>query len=84
MKPTSSCRQSVSPHGTTGYGLENTGVDHRPRRHHVDEFCRRNVEHIFAIGDGTAKLMLAHAAEAMGIIAAETIAGAETMPLNYV
>ena len=28
----------------------------------------------------TGKLMLAHAAEAMGIVAAETIAGAETMP----
>ena len=28
----------------------------------------------------TAKLMLAHVAEAMGIVAAETIAGAETMP----
>lgn len=27
--------------------------------------------------------MLAHAAEAMGIVAAETIAGAETMTLNY-
>ena len=40
--------------------------------------------HIFAIGDVTAKLMLAHAAEAMGIVAAETIAGAETMELDYV
>ena len=28
--------------------------------------------------------MLAHVAEAMGIIAAETIAGAETMELDYV
>ena len=27
--------------------------------------------------------MLAHVAEAMGIVAAETIAGAETMPVNY-
>jgi dihydrolipoamide dehydrogenase len=42
------------------------------------------VENIFAIGDVTAKLMLAHAAESMGIIAAETIAGAETMELDYV
>ena len=33
--------------------------------------------HIFAIGDVTAKLMLAHAAEAMGIVAAETIADAK-------
>ena len=31
-----------------------------------------------------AKLMLAHTAEAQGIVAAETIAGAETMPIDYV
>ena len=27
--------------------------------------------------------MLAHTAEAQGVVAAETIAGAETMPINY-
>jgi dihydrolipoamide dehydrogenase len=32
----------------------------------------------------TAKLMLAHAAESMGVIAAETIANAETMELDFV
>ena len=37
----------------------------------------------YAIGDVTGKLMLAHVAEAMGIVAAETIAGAETMPVAY-
>ena len=35
-----------------------------------------------AIGDVTAKLMLAHTAEAMGIVAAETIADAETVAAN--
>ena len=50
----------------------------------IDGFCRTNIGHIFAIGDVTAKLMLAHAAESMGVIAAETIAGAETMELDYV
>ena len=44
---------------------------------------RTNVDHVYAIGDVTAKLMLAHVAEAQGIIAAETLAGAETMPLDY-
>ena len=44
---------------------------------------RTNVPHIFAIGDVTAKLMLAHVAEAQGVVAAETIAGAETMALDY-
>ena len=38
---------------------------------------------IYAIGDVTAKMMLAHTAEAQGVVAAETIAGAETMPVNY-
>jgi dihydrolipoamide dehydrogenase len=67
-----------------GYGLEKTGVRLTARRAiEVDGRLRTNVPHIFAIGDVTAKLMLAHAAESMGIIAAETIAGAETMELNY-
>ncbi|MFG2196518.1 dihydrolipoyl dehydrogenase [Streptomyces sp. NPDC048639] len=69
----------------TGYGLENTGVRLTDRGAiDVDARCRTNVPHIFAIGDVTAKLMLAHAAEAMGIVAAETIGDAETMELDYV
>ena len=69
----------------TGYGLESTGVKLTDRGAiDIDGRCRTNVPHIFAIGDVTAKLMLAHAAEAMGIVAAETIAGAETMELDYV
>jgi dihydrolipoamide dehydrogenase len=68
-----------------GYGLAATGVRLTDRGAvDVDGRCRTSVPHIFAIGDVTAKLMLAHAAEAMGIVAAETIAGAETMELDYV
>ena len=68
-----------------GYGLDKTGVDLTDRGAiAVDGLLRTNVPHIYAIGDVTAKLMLAHAAEAMGIIAAEAIAGAETMELDYV
>ncbi|MER6512112.1 dihydrolipoyl dehydrogenase [Nonomuraea sp. NPDC050227] len=68
-----------------GYGLEKTGVQLTERGAiAVDGRCRTNVPHIFAIGDVTAKLMLAHAAESMGIIAAETIGDAETMELDYV
>ncbi|XHM65988.1 dihydrolipoyl dehydrogenase [Streptomyces nigra] len=67
-----------------GYGLENTGVRVTERGAiDVDGRCRTSVPHLFAIGDVTAKLMLAHAAEAMGVIAAETIADAETMELDY-
>jgi dihydrolipoamide dehydrogenase len=68
----------------TGYGLENTGVLLTDRGAiDIDEFMHTNVPNIYAIGDVTSKLMLAHVAEAMGIIAAETIAGAETMALEY-
>ncbi|MFB9207325.1 dihydrolipoyl dehydrogenase [Nonomuraea spiralis] len=68
-----------------GYGLEKTGVQLTERGAiAVDGRCRTNVPNIFAIGDVTAKLMLAHAAESMGIIAAETIGNAETMELDYV
>ncbi|MCP2323828.1 dihydrolipoamide dehydrogenase [Hamadaea flava] len=68
-----------------GYGLEKAGVRLTQRGAiDVDGRCRTNVPHIYAIGDVTAKLMLAHAAEAMGIIAAETIGDAETMELDYV
>ncbi|HEX7746711.1 MAG TPA: dihydrolipoyl dehydrogenase [Micromonosporaceae bacterium] len=69
----------------TGYGLETTGVQLTDRGAiEIDGRCRTSVPHIYAIGDVTAKLMLAHAAEAMGIVAAESIAGAETMELDYV
>ena len=68
-----------------GYGLEKTGVALTERGAiDVDGRCRTSVPHIYAIGDVTAKLMLAHAAEAMGIVAAETIGDAETMELDYV
>jgi dihydrolipoamide dehydrogenase len=70
---------------TEGYGLENTGVALTDRGAiEIDGFMRTNIDGIYAIGDVTAKLMLAHAAEAMGVVAAETIAGAETMEIDYV
>ena len=69
---------------TEGYGLESTGVQLTERGAiAIDEYCRTNVPNVYAIGDVTAKLMLAHVAEAQGIVAAETIAGAETMPVDY-
>ena len=67
-----------------GYGLENTGVATTERGAiAVDEFGRTNVPGVYAIGDCTGKMMLAHVAEAMGIVAAETINGAETMPIDF-
>ena len=66
-----------------GFGLETTGVALTDRGAiGIDEFMRTNVPHIYAIGDVTAMLMLAHVAEAQGVVAAETIGGAETMELG--
>lgn len=70
---------------TQGYGLENTGVQLTERGAvAIDDYMRTNVPSIYAIGDCTGKLLLAHTAEAQGVVAAETIAGAETMPIDYV
>ncbi|WP_286956337.1 MULTISPECIES: dihydrolipoyl dehydrogenase [Arsenicicoccus] len=69
---------------TEGYGLDAVGVTLTERGAiEVDDYLRTNVDGVYAIGDVTAKLMLAHVAEAQGIVAAETIAGAETMPIDY-
>ncbi|MCH9760111.1 MAG: dihydrolipoyl dehydrogenase [Actinomycetia bacterium] len=66
-----------------GYGLDKAGVQLTDRKAiGIDDHMRTNVAHIYAIGDVTAKLQLAHVAEAMGVVAAETIAGAETLTLG--
>jgi len=66
-----------------GYGLEAAGVALTDRRAiGIDDHMRTNVPNIYAIGDVTGKLQLAHVAEAMAVVAAETIAGAETLTLG--
>ncbi len=65
-------------------GLEDLGVKLSERGAlEIDEHMATNVPGIWAIGDVTAKLMLAHVGSAMGIICAENIAGAATIQLNY-
>ncbi len=67
-----------------GLGLEALGVAIDERGFvQIDERMATNVPGIWAIGDVTGKLMLAHVGSAMGIIAAENIAGAETITLDY-
>ncbi len=67
-----------------GYGLDAAGVELTERGAiAVDARGRTNVDGVWAIGDVTGKLMLAHTAEAMGVVAAETIAGAETIEINF-
>ena len=67
-----------------GLGLEEIGVGISERGFvEIDEKMATNVPGIWAIGDVTGKLMLAHVGSAMGILAAEAIVGQETHPLNY-
>ena len=49
----------------------------------IDDRMAANTPGVWAIGDVTGKLMLAHVAMAMGIVCAENIAGVETVALDY-
>ena len=67
-----------------GYGLENLAVELNDAGGiEVNDKMQTNVPNIYAIGDVTAKLMLAHVAETMGVVAAENIAGAPTVSLDF-
>ena len=67
-----------------GFGLENTGVALTEQNAiDVNERMQTSVPHIYAVGDVTMKKALAHVAESMGIVAAENIAGADTVTLDY-
>ncbi len=67
-----------------GLGLEEVGVKISERGFiEIDEKMATNVPGIWAIGDVTGKLMLAHVGSAMGIVCAEHIAGHETVTLDY-
>jgi dihydrolipoamide dehydrogenase len=72
-----------TPNGR-GLGLEELGVNlAKNGAVEIDERLQTNVPGIWAIGDVTAKLMLAHVGSAQGIICAENIANAETITLDY-
>src|SRR5262249_13832700 len=53
-----------------GYGLDKAGVALTDRGAiGITDFMQTNVSHIYAIGDVTGKLQLAHVAEAQGVVA---------------
>jgi dihydrolipoamide dehydrogenase len=67
-----------------GLGLEEVGVKLNERGFiEIDDRMATNVPGIWAIGDVTGKLMLAHVGSAQGVVAAEHIAGHETVVLDY-
>ena len=67
-----------------GLGLEEIGIKISERGFvEIDEKMSTNIPGIWAIGDVTGKLMLAHVGSAMGIVCAEHIAGHKTVTLDY-
>ena len=64
-------------------GLEALGVATDRGAIVIDDRMRTTIPTLYAIGDVTGKLGLAHVASAQGLIAAETIAGLEPPMLNY-
>ena len=67
---------------TEKVGLDKAGVKLDQRGFiEIDANMRTNVANIYAIGDCTGKLALAHVASAQALVAAETIGGAETLPI---
>jgi dihydrolipoamide dehydrogenase len=69
---------------TQGLGLEKAGVKVDRRGFvEIDSRMATNLPGVWAIGDVTGKLMLAHVASAMGMVCAEQIAGVETVEIEY-
>ena len=64
-------------------GLETIGVKTDRGNIVVDAQMRTNVAGVYAIGDVTGKLALAHVASAQGIVVVETIAGKKAEALDY-
>ena len=65
-------------------GLEKAGVALTERKFiQIDERMATSVPGVWAIGDVTGQLLLAHVASTQGIVCAENIAGVETISLDY-
>lgn len=66
-------------------GLEAVGVELSDRNFiKVDDRMATNIPGVWAVGDVTGKLLLAHVASAQGIQCADAIAGKPTHPIDYI
>jgi dihydrolipoamide dehydrogenase len=73
----------VKPNSSS-LGLDTIGVQLTDRGMvEIDDRMSTNIPGVWAIGDVTGKLMLAHVGSAQGIVCAENIAGIETFTLDY-
>ncbi|MBR4434520.1 MAG: dihydrolipoyl dehydrogenase [Clostridia bacterium] len=68
---------------TSGIGLDRIGVEMNRAFVNIDEYCRTNIESIYAIGDITGKIQLAHVASAQGLVAAANACGAKDEKMDY-
>ena len=66
-----------------GLGLEELGIETSRGNIQINDHMATNVPGVYAIGDVTGKMALAHVATAQGVAAAEHIAGRETQVLDY-
>lgn len=66
-----------------GIGLDAAGVETAGGYIPIGEMMETNVENIYAIGDVTGKMLLAHVASAQGVTAVEHMAGLDPQPLDY-
>ena len=64
-------------------GLEVLGIETQNGYIQIDETMRTSTPQVYAVGDVTGKLALAHVATAQAVSAVENIAGLETQPLDY-
>ena len=69
-----------------GFGVENLGIETDDKNRDaivINDYMQTSIPHIYAIGDVTMKLALAHVAQAMALNAVEHIAGETVAPLNF-
>ncbi|MBQ3938585.1 MAG: dihydrolipoyl dehydrogenase [Clostridia bacterium] len=68
---------------TANIGLENLGIEMNRAFVVVDEHCRTNVPNVYAIGDITGKIQLAHVASAQGFVAAANACEVKEEVMDY-
>jgi dihydrolipoamide dehydrogenase len=68
---------------SAGLGYDEVGVAMDRGFVLVDEYCQTNVPGVYAVGDLTPGMQLAHIGFAEGIMVAERLAGLTVVPINY-
>ena len=66
-----------------GMGYEEVGITYAGEHIAVDEFCRTNLQNVFAVGDLIPGPQLAHVGFQEGILVAEFIQGLKPRPIDY-